>query len=330
MNTSHPPTALILGANGRFGGAATRAFADAGWAVIAQARRAPAALPARARHLAVELGDTAALAAAARGASVVVYAVSPAVTRWHTEALPLARLAMDAAQRLGARFMLPGNVYNFGAGMPALLREGTPQQADTRKGRIRCAIEAEMAVRADHGLNSIVIRAGDFFGAGTGSWLDLAIAKSLATGKLVYPGPLDVPHAWAYLPDLARSFVAAAVRSQALPAHARLHFAGHTLTGTALLDAIERAAPALGIEPARGFRRAGLPWPVIRLGGLVVPAWRELAEMAYLWQVPHALDGSAMRSALGALPQTDIDTALRHALAELGHARERFTLGTTQ
>jgi hypothetical protein len=63
-----------------------------------------------------------------------------------------------------------------------------------------------------------------------------------------------------------------------------------------------------------------MPWGVIRLGGLVVPIWREIAEMAYLWEVPHALDGTAMRRMLGALPSTDIDTAMRQALRALGFA----------
>ena len=36
----------------------------------------------------------------------------------------------------------------------------------------------------------------------------VAIVKALAKGKLVYPGPLDRAHAWAYLPDLAQAFVA--------------------------------------------------------------------------------------------------------------------------
>jgi nucleoside-diphosphate-sugar epimerase len=317
MNTTTAsPTVLIVGANGRFGGAATQAFAAAGWAVLAQARRAPPALPGGARHLAIDLADTAALAAAARGASVVVYAVNPPYDRWATEALPLARLGMDVAQRLGARFMLPGNVYNFGEAMPARLVEDTPQRPSTSRGRIRCAIEDEMAARTTQGLRSTVIRAGDFFGAGTGSWLDQAIVKSLAQGKLVYPGPLDRPHAWAYLPDLARSFVAAASRDE-LPAFARLHFAGHTATGSELLAAIERAAAAFGIAPARGFRHGGLPWPLIRLGALVVPAWRGLAEIAYLWKRPHALDGAAMQRALGPQRGTDLDTAMRDALAAL-------------
>ena len=321
MNTdlrSKTRTVLILGANGRFGAAATEAFAAAGWQVLAQARRAPPALPPAARHLDAPLEDPAALASRASGARVVVYAVNPPYTRWAQEVLPLARAGMDAARQLGATFMLPGNVYNYGESMPALLREDTPQVPTTRKGRIRCELEAELARRAGQGLNSVVVRAGDFFGGGSGSWLDLVIVKSLRAGKLVYPGPTDLPHAWAYLPDLARAFVALASRAD-LPAFSRFHFTGHTLTGAELLRGLERAAESLGIAPPNGFRHRGVPWPLLRAGGLVVPMLREVAEMAYLWRVPHALDGTALRDAVGEVATTPIDAALRAALAALGH-----------
>src|SRR5262245_9338426 len=205
MPTSTPspsakPIVLVLGANGRFGAAAAQAFAAAGWTVLAQARRKPDALPSGAAHVAVDMADTAALAAAAAGARVVVYGVNPPYTQWPALALPLFRQGVAAAQRLNATFMLPGNVYNFGASMPPLLSERTPQRPSTRKGRIRADMEGELQSLARQGaLRSIVIRAGDFFGGGTGSWLDLAIVKSLRQGKLVYPGPTNVAHAWAYL-----------------------------------------------------------------------------------------------------------------------------------
>jgi len=310
-------TALVLGANGRLGAAVTQAFAAAGWKVLAQARRAPAALPPGARHLATPLADLETMAAEARGADTVVYAVNPPYTRWAEQALPLARAGMALAERLDARFMLPGNVYNFGEAMPPLLREDTPQDATTRKGRIRVLMERELERRAAAGLRTIVIRAGDFFGGGTGSWLDLVIAKSLRAGRLVYPGPTDLPHAWAYLPDLARTFVAVAERAD-LPAFERLHFGGHTLTGGELLRAIERAAEAGGIRPAKGWRHGTVPWPLLRAGGPFVPMWREISEMAYLWRVPHALDDSRLRHTIAALPGTPIDDAIGSALAALG------------
>ena len=311
---------LILGANGRFGHAAVLAFAGAGWRVLAQVRRVPSApWPAGTSYLTTPLHDTATLAVQAAGASVVVHAINPPYTAWREQVLPLARLGMDLAQRLDATFMLPGNVYNFGAGMPALLTETAPEVPSGEKGQIRCELEAEMAARAGQGLHSVVLRAGDFFGAGTGSWLDQAIVKSMAKGKLVYPGPLGVPHAWAYLPDLARAFVAVAERPR-VPGFERLHFAGHTLTGAQLLDAIEAAAASLGLRPAEGFRRGGMPWALIRLGGLVWPMWRSLAEMAYLWRVPHALSGAVLAQRVGVLPSTPLHEALQRSLIDLGHA----------
>jgi nucleoside-diphosphate-sugar epimerase len=312
------PTVLILGANGRFGAAAVQAFAAAGWRVLAQVRRATTPpLPARTEALEIPLSNTAALAARAAGASTVVYAVNPLYTRWDAEALPLFRLGLDVAERLGATFILPGNVYNFGERMPPKLRPDTPEQPTTTKGRQRVAMEAELRARAARGLNGVVIRAGDFFGAGRGSWLDQAIVANIAKGKLAYPGPLDVPHAWAFLPDLARAFVA--VANKAPRSFTRLHFEGHTLTGRELLAHVESAADSLGLQPHAGWRHGPMPWGLIRAIGTVYPLWRELARMSYLWRVPHALDGGALRALAGTLPATAPEAALRQSLIDLGH-----------
>jgi nucleoside-diphosphate-sugar epimerase len=318
--------ALVLGANGRFGAAAVAAFTAAGWTVLAQARRTPAALPQGAQHVAVALDDTKALAAAASGACVVVHAVNPAYTDWAQWMLPLARQGLDAAERLGALFMLPGNVYGFGAGMPSTLREDTPARPTTEKGRLRVELEDEIADRTRSGrLRGAVIRAGDFYGGGQGSWLDLVVVKSLRAGKLVYPGPIDLPHAWAYLPDLARAFVAVAEQARGgdAPAFETLHFTGHTMTGSELLDTVQAAAADLGAVPSvvarRGWRHGTMPWGFIRAMGFFMPSMKAVAEMSYLWRVPHALDGTTLTARIGPLPQTLPRLAMRQALVELGY-----------
>jgi nucleoside-diphosphate-sugar epimerase len=316
-----PQTVLILGANGRLGSAAVNAFAAAGWQVLAQARRAPALLPAGAHHIAIDLADVDGLANAAASATAVVYAVNPPYTKWARDMLPLARHAMDIAQRIGAVFMLPGNVYNFGAKMPPLLCENTAQQPTTHKGRLRYDLEHELQTRAKQGLRSVVIRAGDFFGAEAGAkagtWFDLAIVKSIKNGKLIYPGPLDRAHEWAYLPDLARTFVAVANQKN-LPLFTALHFPGDTLTGAELLLAIENAARSMSREPHKKFKHGRLPWNVIRIGGCLIPMWREVAEMSYLWDVPHALDGTALENLIGTIPKTELNMALKATLGLMG------------
>ena len=108
-------------------------------------------------------------------------ALNPTYTRWETQALPLLDAGVRVAKLLGATLMLPGNVYNFGAAMPSVLDEKTPQHAHTRKGKVRVAMEDLLQqVAAGGGVRSVVIRAGDFFGSGSGSWFD----KLVALGKM--------------------------------------------------------------------------------------------------------------------------------------------------
>ncbi|MDD5325236.1 MAG: epimerase [Polaromonas sp.] len=314
---------LILGARGRFGLAAARAFAQGGWQVLGQVRPGATgpAVPG-VQWLAADPADTAALAALGQGAQVVVHALNPPYTHraWRIQAPALMDAAIRISRALGATLMLPGNVYNFGASMPALLREETAQQASTVKGRIRIALEQQLtAATADGAMKAVVIRAGDFFGSGTGSWLDQVMVKDIQRGKFTYPGPMNVPTAWAWLPDLARSFVAVAGRRNALPAFETLHFAGYSLTGQDWADALTGIAWEQGWLPAGGRLRVNtLPWPLLRVLGLVMPQMASLCEMRYLWRTPHALVNTRMAALAGAEPHTPFAEALRAALGELG------------
>lgn len=309
---------LVLGANGRFGRAAVEAFARAGWRVLAQARRPlTGELPPGVVPLIAPLESVGTLGAAAKSVKTVVYAINPIYTEWQDQALGMLNQALDGADQIGADFLFPGNVYNYGEQMPERLTEDTPEVPTTEKGRIRCAMEAELRARSERGLRCRVIRAGSFFGGGSGSWFDLVITRSLRDGTLMYPGRTDVPHTWAYLPDLARAFVAVAEGRDG-PAFEAYHFAGHALTGEQLLNAIESVAVQAGLRPPRGFRRRAFPLWLFRVGGLVVPMWREIARMNYLWKVPHELDDTRLQQTFGPLPQTPLHVALRESLQALG------------
>ena len=322
---------LILGANGRFGLAAAQAFDAAGWEVLAQVRRAPAAgMPTRARIVALPTTDIDGIVANAAGADLVVHALNPSnYTLWAAELLPMARQGMDIAERLGARFALPGNVYNYGAAMPASLNARTPQWPTTNKGRLRVQFEDELRLRAPR-LRSFILRAGDFFGTGSGVWFDQVIAKGAARGSLAYPGPRDVTHAWAYLPDMARAMVGLAELDE-LPDHVDIPFEGYTLTGTQLMDALEDVVRSQGLGRAGAFRRSGAPWPVFQAMAWFLPLWREILDMRYLWQTPHGLDGRALARWLPAFRATPLPEALRASLAELGvAAKPAATLATAR
>lgn len=312
-------TVLILGARGRFGLAAARAFAEAGWRVLGQIRPgAKAGVDQRIEWLAADLRDTPALAAAARGAAVVVHALNPAYTNvaWREQVAPMMNGAIAVTRALDATLMLPGNVYNFGAAMPGALREDTPQLAQTVKGRVRIEMEAQLQ---RSGVRGVVIRAGDFFGSGRGTWFDTAMVKRIQKGVFTYPGRRGVGTAWAYLPDLARAFVAVAQQRAQLPTFDVLHFAGYQLTAQQWLDALDPLARAQGwVAPQGHVKLSRLPWPVIRLGALFVPTWAALMEMRYLWDTPHALANDKLTALIGPEPHTPLPVAAPQALADLG------------
>ncbi len=314
------PTVLILGARGRFGLAAARAFSEAGWNVLGQIRPGASASLAGVQWLPIDLAGGAALAQAARGASVVVHALNPPYPQWARQVPLLMDAAIDVAKALDATLMFPGNVYNYGASMPPVLNEETPQRPSTRKGALRVAVEQRLI---DSGVRSVVIRAGDYFGSGRGSWFDIALAKDIQSGKMIYPGAMDIATSWAYLPDLARSFVAVADRlaqdPDALPRHASFCFAGHQLTGNDWAQLMQAQAQEQGwLAAGQSLKIGRMPWWLIKSLSFAVPMFRELLEMRYLWHTPYALSGDKLADFIGVQPVTPLPQALRAAFADLG------------
>jgi nucleoside-diphosphate-sugar epimerase len=320
-------TVLILGARGRFGLAAARAFADAGWRVLGLIRPgaqvpAEAANDGRIEWVSADLQDIAAVTCVAQGACVVVHALNPAYTdkAWKAQALPMTDAAIGIARALDATLMFMGNIYNFGADMPAVLTEDAPQRAKTIKGQIRIAMEEQIR---RSGVSAIAIRAGDFFGSGKGAWFDQAIVKDIRKGKFIYPGRKEVATAWAYLPDLARTFAEVAARRDTLKTFEVFHFAGHGISGQQWLDAVEPIAQAEGwVKPGARVSYRRLPWPVIRIGALFLPTWAALLEMRYLWDTAHALDNRKLVALLGAEPHTPFAQAVSAALNDLGFIKD--------
>jgi nucleoside-diphosphate-sugar epimerase len=303
---------LVLGAAGRLGHTAAAAFRDAGWTVASLVRPGSAArAPADTEVAEIHALDHAAVSEAARGADVVLHALNPPYTDWARLALPLAYSAITAAETAGATLLFPGNLYNYGSPLPPVIDETTPMRPSSRKGQLRVAIEDRMAEAAERGVRTIILRAGDFYGGGQGSWLDLVLAKEIGRGRLTYPGPLDVPHEWAYLLDFASALLRLATLRETLPPFASFGFPGHTVTGHEFTAAIAKATRSK-LQVKR------MTWWLIHALRPIVPLCRELSEMAYLWNEPHRIDGGKLKAAIGDVPCTPLDLALTRALHDLG------------
>lgn len=313
MQTTTSRTALVLGATGGVGGATARALIDRGWTDKALTRRTmPSDGPVRwVKGDAMNPTD---VLAAAAGVQVIVHAVNPPGYRdWERQVLPMIDNTIAAARAVGARIVLPGTIYNYGADAFPLLREESPQNAPTRKGEIRVELERRMEAAARDGVRSLILRCGDFFGPHAGNnWFAQGVVKpGKPLSVMHYPGPRELGHAWAYLPDVAATIVALLGAEERLDTFARFHFAGHYVTGEALHVAVRRVSGRADL-PMRAF-----PWPLVTLAAPFSETLRELRKMRYLWNTPIELDGTRLRGFLGAVPSTPLETALHTTLSSL-------------
>lgn len=307
-------TITILGANGRLSNMAAKAFYRAGYHVVAITRTGTAkGLPAAIEQRSANALDRQSLVQATHDSDFIFNGLNPIYTQWKKNLLPMGENVMAACREHGAIHLFPGNVYNYGHKIPPLVKDDTAISKTTRKGTLRCAVEDYFRQQSSsHGVQTIILRAGDFYGGKMpGSWFDLAIAAKMKKGVFTYPGPMNVVHSWAYLPDLADSFVQLAAHADELSPFEQFLFPGHAMTGNEMKHHCE---VAIGAD----LKRANVPWLLFRLGAMVVPMLREVCEMSYLWQEPHALDGHKLEVLIGAIPATDPQIAIATALAELG------------
>jgi nucleoside-diphosphate-sugar epimerase len=162
-----------------------------------------------------------------------------------------------------------------------------------------------------NGFQVIILRAGDYLdGRRTGGWFDSHIAAKINQGTLVYPGPLDVQHEWAYLPDYARAIVAVAGNRQKMPLFIAMGFPGQNMTGQQLVDSISTIA-------RRHFTVRAMPWFMIKMMSFFSPNLKGVTEMSYLWKKPHALDGAMFEKMVPNFQRTTMRQALSEACHQL-------------
>ena len=252
--------------------------------------------------------------AAAQGVQVIFHGANPpGYANWARLVPPMLESVIAAARATGASIAFPGNVYNYGPDAWPELSETSPQHPKTRKGAIRVQLEARLAAVAAEGVRSLVVRAGDFFGpVSDTSWLTEGwVKKGKPIRAISLPGPSEVAHDWAYLPDFAESFVRLIEREAELPAFALFHHRGHVLTGAEMARALERVA-------GRKLPRHSLPWFAMAAVSPFVEMLREMREMRYLWENDVLLDNAKLTAFLGEEPHTPLDQALRTALEGQG------------
>jgi nucleoside-diphosphate-sugar epimerase len=307
-------SAIVIGANGAFGKSVATALAAKGWHITGFMRIAK---PSKVYHQIIE-GDaknTAQVASACSGQELIIYGVNPPYHEWASDALPMLNNTIAAAKASGATILFPGNIYNYGPDAGANLTENSPQNPVTKKGKIRVAMENALIKAADDGVNTIVLRMGDFFGPGAVStWFEAGLfgGKPGIPKSIAYPGDITIGHSWAYIPDIGEA-AARLVEAHMPHGFEAFNFPGHlTQNGTELVDAINAAMLE---KTGRKIPVKAFPWGFLQLVRPFIRIVNELYEMRYLWDVPHRLDGTKLEAIIGPIPQTPLNQAVRATLA---------------
>jgi len=268
------------------------------------AERLRAAVPG-AEALAADLMDPAGARAAAEGMDAIHYAVG--VPYNHFELHPaMMRLTLDAAQAAGVKQLIHiSNVYPYGRPQTPTVSETHPLATHTRKGTWRKLQEdLVLAAHDAEGLRTLILRPADFYGASATNGLADYALRSIKAGKPAdLLGPIDTPHEWVYVPDLAPIVADLFARPDAFGTAYNVAGPG-TLTEREFVTKLFAAAG----KPLR-YRVAG-PLLLSALG-LFNPVMRELVEMNYLYGTPVLLDDGKLQRVLGTIRKTPYDDGIR-------------------
>jgi nucleoside-diphosphate-sugar epimerase len=254
--------------------------------------------------------DPAAAAEAVRGATAVYHCMNVAyvTATWAAELPPILESLIAAAGRARARLVVLDNLYALGKPGGRALTEETPFNPCSRKGEIRARLHQQLEAAVQRGdVQAVTGRAADFYGPGGVQTLfaDRFWPAALAGKPAAMIVPLDPPHTYHFLPDVAAGLAKLGQDPGA--------------TGTFMLP----CQPAESTRALVGHLAAALGRPItatrmspllLRGLGLFMPILRELAEMAYQWDERFEVDDARFRARYGNLAASR-DEAARQTVA---------------
>jgi nucleoside-diphosphate-sugar epimerase len=298
---------LIVGA-GAVGSATARQLADAGEPVRIVTRSGGGPVHPGIERVAADAADPATLSRLAAGAVAIYNCANPPYHTWPRDWPPLSASMLAAAQLSGAPLVITGNLYVYGA-VDRPMTEDMPLAAHTVKGKVRVRMwqDALDAMRAGRISGVTEVRASDFISP-RHTLLERALPAMRAGRTVWLPTPLDVPHTFTYVGDVARALIALGRDPRAWGK------AWHVPSAPAmtLREHVTRAA-SVGGFPTPRLRR--IPEAAVRAVGLFEPFTREFVEMLYQFKRPFILDSSHTTATFG-LTATDLDEALRQVITE--------------
>lgn len=238
----------------------------------------------------------------ATGAVALYNCVSPLYHRWKTDWPPLNKSLLTAAERSEAVLTVASHLYMYGE-PDGPMTESTPMSTTHWKLRMRGDMWREaLALHQAGRIRMTEVRASDYLE--DNSIFSYMLAKPLLAGKRVYAiQPLDVPHSYTAIADVARTLVTVATDERALGKFWHVP----TNPPITIRELANRFTKVHGLpEP----KLTELPYAALWTVGLFNRDARELRTTRYQFAKPYILDSSRAEQTFGLAP-TDLDTVLK-------------------
>ena len=290
---------VIVGA-GPVGRETARLLAAEGHSVILTSRNAGSLSAENVQTISSDATDAAQLAALSKGADAIFMCAMAAYHRWPTDFFPIMDGTVKAAEQVGAKLLVLGNVYGYGERAASPLVPDMEPDPTTRKGTTR-HIMWQRALRSS--VPALEIRASDYLGDGAVAYFSLLALPSLLKNEPVaFLGDPDAAHAWSYTRDTARTLVAA---SRFTGTWGR---AFHVPSQSASVrELVRRFAAALKIDvPSLSQLTAA---------DLEGSGFSEGIEMSYLFEKPLLLDAGDTEKLLG-ITASSLDAMIQDTLLQ--------------
>jgi nucleoside-diphosphate-sugar epimerase len=256
-------------------------------------------------YCAADLSDPAAAARAAAGVVTIFYTVGVPYPQFEQHP-KLTRVALDAAAAAGVRhYVHLSTVYPYGVPQQDFVSESHPRNPTAFKGRMRKEQE-DLVLAADDpkGMRTTLLRPPDFYGPDSElSYVRAIFEAALKGGTANVIGPIDTPHEFIFVPDLAETLVALSEKEEA-------YGKARNVAGPGLITTRQFAELVFGAVHQKPRLRVAGKF-MLRVLGLFNPFLREVVEMHYLWTTPVKLDDTRLRQLLPNLHKTPYAEGIR-------------------
>ena len=263
--------------------------------------------PAGVEIVASDAYDAAKNIAVTKGAAAIYQCAQPHYYEWPEKFPPLQRAILEAAAQNAAKLIVGDNLYMYGDTKGQPIREDSPIQPHTRKGKTRAAMAQEVLDAHRTGkIRAAIGRASDFFGPGYDVFADLVIRPALAGKPVNLLGRTDQPHTMTYVPDFGKLLATLGTREEAI---GQVWFApsAPAATQAGLVKLLEA-------ELGRPLKMMAAGALLTRLLGLFNKEMAEMTEMMYEWDAPFIMDSSKAEKAFG-WQATPLPQAIKETVA---------------